>query len=581
MAIDILRQNLPPLYHYAKNESKGPTELIANFSGTCLYNSSRGIGRIWKIFYVIIQIFIGDSFQIRKMKQALLKTQEAFRNQLEIVTKHVKIYQTYLNKASKGFPIKEEAVYETRFIITAWNDATQPFLQMIRQKKHTLLTDLFSHYLGKKKENFEEAFQSNIYKECVQIQNIIDLEGIYQGPLPLESLARFSTGQKLYDENKKDIKNFVKKSNILAQSIGIRLFHRALKGFLDYVKEDEKNLVRLEIGLDNEKCKFFAEKDQDHLEWRCKLKPGHTIKCISEKNPQGWVLNLGEQLGRKVEGEDNNLYFSVKDHPDIVVWTSINESILGIKHWLRSEYVEGMNDDAEGCVTPVNFYDIDPRGRFAIIERMYQSLDSISWASTDSDNLAKADCKKCSIVSKFIEYMIGSNTTPQPFAPKNFMFDKNGKLRFCKIPREGKFDFNAVEDFIVAYANFNPSIHKYLMRNSGLLEHRYAKVFYARIVKNALKGDWPDINDFGKHTGKGITDPNVLDRGNALYQAITNIKERCCNNAVREFGLKIGHKQLEEIVDNAVMSCYKASCSAGVLWHNFETDVFNKICAAI
>lgn len=600
--LSLLSHNFPVLLSVEKPEKdEPPFDLIANPSGTYLHKTSEGWGRFWRVLYAIIWLFAGDSFKLRKVQEALQKTCEVYKEQLPHIAKYVQQYETYLKKACKGFNLKEDQVTEIRSSLTEWNDTTLPFLLLIRRKQHEKINDIFQHHFGKDGD-LKTLFNTDILKQCIKIQHIIDLEGTFQGPLPLEALARICTGsqeeRKLYEENRRQITAFVKKANSLADTIGVRLFHRTLRDLMTYIEDDEKNLARLEMtlldwdGKGGGGCKIFNQPDEEHIRWASQLKPGDTLICKSEGDPKGSEIILAEQIGKKPDGVDKNLFFGIQGQPDRAVWIAPNEASLQMKHWIRSEYVIDNDDetkpaeaennvqkadkdvDAEPPIarlTPVNFYEIEKNGKFAIVERLKKPLDQITWKSTDPNRIARDDQRRCGPICEIIRDMVNTESTPVPLESKYLMFDRQNQLRSTKMLQKSKvFNFNAVENnLVIALSKGNLAVYRHIMRDSGMTNHRYAE-FYRRVVKNAVSDEVKEVKDEKTFPfGKGV--PNsIRERGQTLCDDVVQLKKQCLEKLHEQ---NFNAENINKVIGKAIMKAYNNAACGGVLWPTLIDDV--------
>jgi hypothetical protein len=123
--------------------------LVANYSGTRIYNTAHCWGRVWTIIYKVLGFFAGESLQIRKLKEAIIKTNDIFNENRVQIEEHLKKYEKYivrcLDRKRKNF--SEEEISISRNAITAWNDSTRPFLKFIRKNGIKTILDVFRQNL--------------------------------------------------------------------------------------------------------------------------------------------------------------------------------------------------------------------------------------------------------------------------------------------------------------------------------------------------------------------------------------------------------------------------------------------------
>lgn len=587
--LSILSYNLPVLYSVAKQPSKEkpePVELVANLAGTHIYNAAYGWGRVWRILYAIVGLFCKD-LKSQKLQAALIKTHDVFQEQLKGITEYVGKYQKYLEERIAGYDddhvkIPEDEYYEIGHAISAWNDVTLPFLQLIHRKQHAAINEVFRKLMDDTTCDIAKFFKVDLLKKCIHFQRIINVEFELDTKMPFEALARLSEGKKMVSEWKKEVRAFVKKANDNADKVGIRLFHRALRYFMGYVtdkKNYEKNLTRMEMKLADEEygtCKVFVQPDKDHLEWRDTLRPGTILTFKSQYTGQQTIV-LGEQIGKKEDGTDSNIIFAIKGEDEKVVSIAFNEVMHSFKHWQRSAYQAKYGNNPNGVLWPIEFYDIDTSGRIAIVERLHTPIDGIEWTTKPGKSISWDDAPKCDDVWKMLSDFVTMRYTPFPFSPKYLMLDKHDRVKSTKVlytDSKNPFDFNALEDFVVAFSGGNAGVFYYIMDKSGLLKHENAK-FYKRIVKETMEGNVPNAAELGATMGSGISDHKVIDRGQALAHAALALKAECCAILEKELGTKAG-RVLDALVTRIFLSAYKESGCAGVLLSTLKDEVLEQ-----
>lgn len=663
--LDVMRSNLQEIYTVAHRPLTDSPTLIANLSGTRVYDTSRCWGRFWRIIYSIVWLFAGDSLRIRKLQNALYKTHEIFREHHVKIKHYIDQYDKYLKRAITGRSVKEDECAVIRSAITNWNDSTRPFLKFINRKGIGVILDIFRRslnmkpdqkcdffYLTKETKSIafkgattqkadkpkdepaveaqppeteaedaadkqtqakqttpagvstkatkpvalvpfpqeltlklpplkpnEDPFKTDLLESCIRYQRIIDLQGLHPDSQPhifFEALSRMSTGQVLYHEQERKMDKFVERLNELSKDkeITIGFLHRILKSIYEIVPEADKNFARLEVELIDKGCKLFAEEDPAHIRWRNSLKPGDTITVNDGNNTEQIVL--GNRIGTKSTEPDNNHFYEISNDPARVVWISIHPAMMQLKEYFREEYCTYKR----GNLGVVKFLAIDVNGRCAIMERLDHPINSVAWTSTKK--ITQADKIGCDIFVDLIQTFIKKNETPsfgsrtEEYSPKYLMFTSNNELECSRIPKHGKFNFNALENIVFALAAKNLPVFQYIMSKSGLSEHRYAE-YYNHLVHNALKGDKREAKLVGALKGKGgILDPTIIDRGKELYDETVALKKLCCERLRKHFkGKNPGN--MDQKVSKAIASQYEKTFGAGILWPTLEDDVFNAL----
>jgi hypothetical protein len=142
---------LTPVPAQAKAPLKAHSEpnLVANYSGTRIYNTAHCWGRVWTIIYKILGFFAGESLQIRKLKEAIIKTNDIFNEHRVHIAEHLKKYEKYIRRCldRKIDNCTEEEISVSRNAITAWNDSTKPFLKFMKKNGLKTILDVFRHNL--------------------------------------------------------------------------------------------------------------------------------------------------------------------------------------------------------------------------------------------------------------------------------------------------------------------------------------------------------------------------------------------------------------------------------------------------
>ena len=303
------------------------------------------------------------------------------------------------------------------------------------------------------------------------------------------------------------------------------------------------------------------------------MKKGDVLTC------NGKQYILGERIGQKAIGDDNNYIFAIENDKDMLVMVGINEAVLALKQKLSEEYEWGIKG--------VEYKYIDPRGRFALVERLHDPLGGHQWTSTD-EVITEEDQEVASPMAGLLDWMVQQEKTPLNFSPKYLMFDKDGQLKSLKVTMEKykekseeegplkvepDFDYNSLEQFAYECAGGNLRIYKYLMECSGLKTHKYAK-YYSIMLENGLKGE--KITAANQAGMEQITDPRIVDRGEALAKEVVLLREKCCLSVQKSLG-GIVPKNLKEMVDEKIISFYEKNRSAGILWASMDIQVVSGI----
>ncbi|MFQ5729956.1 MAG: hypothetical protein ACE5GN_06315 [Waddliaceae bacterium] len=565
MSLNALGSNLREIYDTVNDSKNVTAELVPNPFGTRVYNTSKGWGRLWRWFFKITDTLFGKSFKLRKLRQAMLKTQKIFREHLPSIRKNIKTYQTYLQKKSAGYPVEEKNFHKARRSITTWNHATVPFLEFVRNGGNEKLSKLFKTYYPSNsgKSPFLCDQEMGPLKE---LQKIINLEGYLHEPLPLPILEKLATGKIITDSDKKALALWIDKLHKLKAKIHIGPFHDAMAALVNHLATlqypEPPSLASLELALVDHRLTLFRQKDPKHIKWRNTLQPGDHLTC------NGKEILLGEPIGKKFFDKDNNLVFGIKDNPDKVVYIGINRAVLGLK--------EKISKENSGGIPNARFLEIDKEGRFALMERLQEPLERYPW-KTNANWLHHEDRDIATPLANLVKWMVQNKVTPQNFSPKHLMFDTKGRLRYAKICIPGNFDYTVLEDFLFACANGNRTVFCSLMSDSYLHVHPYQK-FYEKMLKHALEGNKKKAATVAALDK--ISDPKIVDRGEALHQEVLKLKESCCRKIYEKFRVS-DTETLVKTVKEEIFGFYYHTHASGILWPTIEEEVIASVVRAM
>ncbi|NGX42445.1 MAG: hypothetical protein K940chlam7_00725 [Chlamydiae bacterium] len=541
MSLSDLRDNLQEIYSAAHDPRNIDLVIVPNLFGTRVYHTSRGWGRLWRWLFNLISPFVGEDFKLKKLRQAMQKTERTFQEHLIHIQDHIKTYQGYLQKKSTDDSLDENDFHTSRDAITEWNDATTIFLKALQGDKKEKITEFFDKYGTWTLENWGQNFELH-----QQMQKIIDLEGHLHEPLPLSIMVKLATLNELEKEEKRTLDNWVSKLKKLETKIKIGPFHDALRAIV-YSSSDKEldavNLANLEFILSKELL-LFQHEDPEHVKWRSSLKKGGSVDCNGNK------IILGEQLGRKLSGVDNDIFFSIQDDPENVVRIGKNRAILGLEKRFSEFYKSGARS--------AEFLEIDDEGRCAIVERLQDPV-----AQDEPEEIARP-------IAGAVKWMVQENGTPRNLSPTQFMFNKEKQLRSVKLRLLGNFDYIALEKFIYACAKEDRNIFHYMMTQSDLYSHHYRK-FYRKMLKNGLKGR-DKTADVVAIFFKEITDPKIIESAQALYDEAKKLKNSCCQKIKKHSDVS-DETLLASNVRDAIVECYDSAGTGSILWPTTEQDV--------
>ncbi len=113
------------------------SELVSNYTGTCLYPKKSWIGRLWTWFYRIHDYFF-EKLEEKNLKKALLHADQLFQTRLQEATPHLLLYRRFIKKKSVN-PLElakaRVALYE--FYQATEGKYPQTYLPMIKVESLT------------------------------------------------------------------------------------------------------------------------------------------------------------------------------------------------------------------------------------------------------------------------------------------------------------------------------------------------------------------------------------------------------------------------------------------------------------
>lgn len=542
----MLRDNLQEIYHAVKSSENLNLCLTANFSGTRIYDSTRGWGRLWRWFYGIIDRLTFHDYHLEKLKQAVIQTHLIFQKHLTPLQQNISCYENYLKKVGAGYEIAEGSVHAARQGIRLWNQSTLPFVKLMRHCDHPKLNQLFRMCFGEDIDVLK-LWCPQFVTTSEALEKVIDIEGLSQGPLPLEVFKKIQRKKTLNTLDHKALDKWIKRINQASDCVD-RL-HSALKMIGECYHSGKNNdvnreVTRLEVFLEDKGCDVFKQCDKQQMHWRKDLKSGMTLTYENQQ------LVLGSQIpSAKVDG-DKTLVFTVDDVAKVVL-VAQNTSLLSMRQFRQ---IEVDNSDIE----PAGL-EICDEGRWAVMERL-QALDSRRWYSLPEQlNLHPIDCPLVHELSALIGKCVKQQITPTNFSAASLMYDQQYRLKALKPLIRKSFDFNALEDFAFACAANNAVVFKHVMSASGLSTHPVG-LFYHEIIKNALKGDQTAIDDMAGIYK--IVDPKIVERGTSLVNEVLVLRDQ----HILKMRQTYPHKNIKSIlrqVNAKLITSHKESGACG------------------
>lgn len=553
-----LKSNLQEIYYAAQAHGNTALPLVANYSGTHIYDATRGWGRLWLWIYNVTAWFTTHDLRLEKLKQAILHTHKLFHTQLTNTLPHISAYQTYLKQAGNGYEPKEYDYHNARKQITIWNSSTRPFLHLIKKHSHPYLNNLLHFCFEDKFTSPTKLFTTPSQLRLRQYLKIIDLEGISQGPLPLYIFKKIMRKKPLNSFENKELDRWIKKINGL--KIPVHILHKGLSSLcLQYKKPSETHSPeKLELSLEERGCTILQCDDPKHLKWRQKAKKDTSFqidqKQLTLKSELFPTSNKATQDVTHAYAVDNDAYIAL---------IAQNRAALGLRNLKHTS--------ANTCgIECASFIGITKDERIGLLERL-KPIDSKQWTSTES-KINPQDTPLITALSDLLKAMVQQNLTISPLSLDTLMIDKNGRLKSTKPLKELPFDFNAIDDFLRACSGNNTTIFEHLLKLSGLPTHPTA-LFYRDIVSNAVLGETIAADDLaGIHK---IADPQVVDRGTILAKQIATLHAQLHMKLRKDYP-QTDPQSLQKKIGETILTCYDCSKSYGTLPTSFpETVQFN------
>lgn len=547
MTVGLIRDNFQEIYHAVQSKEGHGLALVANFSGTRIYDSTCGWGRLWRWFYRVADWLCVGNLRFEKLKSAIVYTHRQFQSQLPYIQKHVDKYETYLTAAGEGYRVDEEDCHASRRAITLWYTSYSPFIRSMKTLEHPKLERLFRLCFPDK--DVEALWTCSAMESVEACHWMIDLEGIVQGPMPLEVFKKFLREKPLNAIDDRTLEKWVKKLN--QNPSCVHIVHEAIKAissrYISKKKEQKVGFADLERFLEDKGCEVFRQLDPEHISWRKQLKQKSEISMNGEK----WIL--GSQIVSAKSKTENTLVFSLANHPQYIFLTAQNRAALGIRR-CRQTLENGFG------VEPAQMLDIFDDGRWAVMERL-QPLNSRVWSRTNSC-FNQEDQRILDQLAGLLSWLVKQKATPAHFSSEFIMFDRQYCLKALKPTTKQPFDFNALEDFAYQCAGGNLSAFQYLMTKSGLSRHPIAG-FYHVLVEEALQGNATSVEDLA--CIYKIVDPKIVDRGIQLIHDLLALRDKLCLKARQEHPDR-NLNEIEKDISGCILKRYRESKAAGIFW---------------
>lgn len=571
-----LRDNLSEIYYAVNRNDCKEGEVVANWSGTRIYDATCrwGWGRLWRCLYSFISFFTRDrGLQANtKLAMALRKTENVFQACLANIKEHVRRHQEYEKEIIEGkSPVVIEEIYESRRLISRWNDCTQPLLEFVNKDSNGKLRELFIRCLNG--EDLHVPFiPDETYTQAWKCQPWIDFEMKGYHDLPITQLRNVAAGKTLNETDQQVLKAYFSKINA-DDAFPIRPFLKRLENLLPVLesgKTEEVMIYRLAefaIKLQELGCRVFDREDPEQLIIRSHLHEGY------ENDPGDRHILLGSRIesrSRPGDGRDHHVVFNVSITPSYddttiknwVIISGCNSIFWAIQLAMEKQMSTGF------LLHPATIYNVNPRGKFAIVEK----LDALEeWKFANGQMTAETE----EVLKLFAEVICECRQKNVALADmhfENMMLGSNHDNPQEKVLRTKKmlpcidFSFTYLEKFVQECARGHLQVYKYLMKQSTLSQHRYQN-FFNRVVQLALeKGDTLEGDALRKQLehleslAGAARIQDDFDQAEQLYNDIVELKERC-------------GKSSSDLLNERILRVYEENGSGTILWDGMEDQI--------
>lgn len=575
-----LTNNLRELYRAFNSPMESRLPLVADPFGIRIYSTKCRLGRLWCWFYKTLHFLNSRDPSQKNLHRAILRTHQLFQTQLSKVIPHLDLYQGYLTKKGKEYPVSESDYFPARRQITKWNADAGPFLTIMRSQSFSWKR---TTAMGKQPTGVDElqlcqqivtsgktltpgksyplAQRINDLQAC---QKIIDLEGITKGPLPIEIFKKILRGKVITAASSKEIHKWIAELNKMQPKIA--QLHQALEAVSRQLKkknetdvEQKNSLHKLELYLEDNGCTLFQTNDADHLAWRQSLSAGARLSL------NGDMITFDEEIhGCKFVGDQTRVY-TLKEHPNKVAIIAHNKVALALRDArLRAGNIFNFQ--------PALLLDIANDGSVALMEKL-RPLSTLKWTSKGK-NISSEDAPFANELVAFITSLVKQNITPSHLSSSYFMLDNEHHIKVIRPVVNQPFNYNLIEDFVVECAAGNLTVFQFLMTKSGLATHTIAGYYTDLVSGHITKGEKISPGDLaGIHK---IGDGKIVTRAIALIKQIGMLKQEIYTT-LRASQKSENSTALNAKINRALLACRTAHKSAGTLWPTLAQDVIEKL----
>lgn len=592
--LKLVSNNLQNIYVAAHDDENRTIELVPSIFTSKLYCSKVGWrGRVLRILHTWIAHFVGNDYREKRLQKALKATQECYEK-LENFRHHFldPIYKGYLDHHFYNTPrnFSEKEVDHARRQIQAFYQATYPITKLIKEHTNDKLNKFLESHFKKGNEQGTAPFYSKAtFKTLKGYVKIMAIEGFAAGEIPLSVFRKISIKNQadpaplVAKVDEKKLISFVKKMHKAKKqgNFQVKVFHSAMKSIVQHLKENQQDNVhdikQLEQALIKEGCILLHEFDKKHVEWRQNIKkddefvkPNEPLYFLNNHHEK-FLFAVGDQLkGRDYPINRYNVYEihnpqTLQKYDNFLMVIGPNKICLEYSDIMRAESFWGLD------IPEIQY--IHPQGKYAIVEKLPYSIDSIQWQSSLLGPLEDEDKKYADPLRMLIQFFIDEKNSPKDLKAEHLRFDSIGRLKSIKdcIP-SGRIDYIAFEEMVYHLAQGkNLPIYQYLVE--PLREERYSKrtlvPFFREAVASAFEKHVVSIERLAKK--RRIVDQAIMDKARHLQKFANQIKEDCWKILCNRYD-SVDKDKLRKQMSNCLLRSFDNDKTLGRFWNNVQPE---------
>lgn len=403
--------------------------------------------------------------------------EQLFQTQMQYLLPILKSYETFLKRISEENIVNPDDFQKSASKIEAFYQSVHPFLVLLQKYRRGFLSEIqtrnikqiFSYIVT---DQVIEPFQCKQQPLLCRIRSIIALEGLYQGPLPYVFLKNVSRNyielweKELEDSRYQDgLLAIIKQINAnSAKGNWIRIVTKGLRALVEhfqihhYIEGTAKaSLPGLQLAfymtsftsMENQR-NWLKTNDTQLIQWRKSLKKGMKLHLNNQE------IVLGERLQRKQilpqKKEDNNYIFLCENLTEKVVVIPQNQAMLFLLPLFRNTLIPLYDIDG-----------IDPKGRFALIERLYPL--KYAFEQCPLTEITQANHP---IIKAFDDVTV-NNQQPSNLNDELLLIDKTGKFKAIDKGEMIPLERELLEKVVLSLSNNHLEQYKLFVNESNTM----------------------------------------------------------------------------------------------------------------